>query len=57
MNNEVFWKITEKVEKNHRNIKLVTTERRRDYLVSDGNYHTTKFFTENRNEKNWNINE
>ena len=57
MNNEVFWKITEKVEKNHRNVKLVTTERRRDYLVSEGNYHTTKFFTENRNEKNWNINE
>ena len=30
----------------HRNIKLVT-ERRRNYLVSEPNYHTTKFFTEN----------
>ena len=30
-----------------RNIKLVTTERRRNYLVSEPNYHTTKFFTEN----------
>ena len=33
--------------RNHRNIKLVTTERRRNYLVSEPNYHTTKFFTEN----------
>ena len=30
----------------HRNIKLVTTERKRNYL-SEPNYHTTKFFTEN----------
>ena len=30
----------------HRDIKLVTTERRRNYLVSGPNYHTTKFFTE-----------
>ena len=30
----------------HRNIKVVTTERRRNYLVSELNYHTTKFFTE-----------
>ena len=28
-------------------MKLVTTERRRNYLVSEPNYHTTKFFTEN----------
>ena len=28
-------------------IKLVPTERRRNYLVSEPNYHTTKFFTEN----------
>ena len=27
--------------------KLVTTERRRNYLVSEPNDHTTKFFTEN----------
>ena len=30
----------------HRNIKLVTAERR-NYLVSEPNNHTTKFFTEN----------
>ena len=29
----------------HRDIKLVKTERRRDYLVSKPNYYTTKFFT------------
>ena len=29
-----------------RNIKLVTIERRRNYLVSEPNYYTTKFFTE-----------
>ena len=31
----------------HRDIKLVTTERRRNYLVSEPNFYTTKFFTEN----------
>ena len=31
----------------HRNIKFSTTERRRYYLVSEPNYHNTKFFTEN----------
>ena len=31
----------------HRHVKLGTTERRRNYLVSEPNYHTTKFFTEN----------
>ena len=31
----------------HRDIKLVTTERRRNYLVSEPNYHTAKYFTEN----------
>ena len=31
----------------HRDIKLVTAERRRNRLVSEPNYHTTKFFTEN----------
>ena len=33
--------------RNQRNIKFETTERRRHYLVSEPNYHTTKFFTEN----------
>ena len=31
----------------HRHNKLVTTERRRNYLVSEPNYHTTKIFWEN----------
>ena len=31
----------------HRDIRLVTTERRKIYLVSKPNYHTTKFFAEN----------
>ena len=31
----------------HREIKLVTTERRRNYLLSKPNYDTKIFFTEN----------
>ena len=46
MNNAVFGKTVENVKK-HRNIKLVTTEKRRNYLVSEPNCHTTKLFTEN----------
>ena len=46
MNNAVFGKTVENVRK-HRDIKLVTTERRRNYLLSEPNYHTTKFFAEN----------
>ena len=46
MNNAVFGKTMENVRK-HRDIKLVTTERRRNYLVSEPDYHTTKFFAEN----------
>ena len=46
MNYAVFGKTMENVKK-YRNIKLVTTERRRNYLVSEPNYHTTEFFTEN----------
>ena len=44
MNNTVFQKTMEIVRK-HRDIKLVTTERRKNYLMSEANYHTTKFFT------------
>ena len=46
MNNAIFGKTMKNVRK-HRNIKCVTTERRRIYLVSEPNYHTTNFFTEN----------
>ena len=46
MNNVVFGRTIENMRKD-RDIKLVTTERRRNYLVSELNYHTTKFFTEN----------
>ena len=45
MNNAFFGKTKENVRK-HRDVKPVTTERRRNYLVSEPNYHTTKFFTE-----------
>ena len=46
MNNAAFGKTMENAKK-YRDIKLVTTERRRKYVVSEPNYHTTKFFTEN----------
>ena len=43
MNNEVFGKTMENVRK-HRANKLVTTETRRNYLVSESNFHTTKSY-------------
>ena len=46
MNNSVFGKTMENVRK-HRYIKLVTTNGRRNKLVSVPNYHTTKHFSEN----------
>ena len=46
MNSSVFRKTMENVRK-HINIKLAITERRRNYLVSQPNHHTTKFYTEN----------
>ena len=30
----------------HRDVKLVTAKRKRNYLASEPNYYTTKFFTE-----------
>ena len=60
MNNSVFGKTMENIRK-YRGIKLVITERKRNYLVSESNYHTTKFFTENllaiEMKKNSSINE
>ena len=41
MNNSVFGKAMENVRK-HRDIKLVTTGKKRNQLVSEPNYHTTK---------------
>ena len=46
MNSAFFRKAMENVRK-HRNSKLVKTERRRNYLVSESNCYTTKFFTQN----------
>ena len=46
MNNAIFAKTMENKRK-HKYIKLATTEKRRNYLVSEMNDHTTKFFTEN----------
>ena len=40
---EKLWKILQK----QRNIKPVTTKKRRNHLVSEPNYYTTKFFKEN----------
>ena len=46
MNNAVFGKTMENVRK-HRDIKLVTTDKRRNQLASETNYHTAKYFSEN----------
>ena len=43
MNNAAFGKTMENVRKD-RDIKLVPTERRRNYLVSETNYQTKKKF-------------
>ena len=58
-----FFKLVDKAIENvrkHRDIKLVPTRRRRNYFISEPNYHTTKFFNvnfiTNRNDKNSNIN-
>ena len=45
MNNSVFGKTMENVRK-HRDIKLVKTDKRRNQLVSEPNYHTIKWFSE-----------
>ena len=46
MINAAFSNTVDNVRK-HRDIKLVRTKRRRNYLISDPSYYTKKFFTEN----------
>ena len=46
INNAVFGKTMENVKK-HRDIKLVTNDTKRNKLVLEPNYHTTKWFSEN----------
>ena len=46
LSNSVFNKTMENFQK-YRDIKLVTTTKRKGYLVSEQNYHTAKFFTKN----------
>ena len=43
MNNAVFGKSMENL-KNHRDIKVITNEARKFFLMSEPNYHMTKFF-------------
>ena len=45
MNNSVFGNTMENV-RNHRDIKLVTTDKRRKRLVSEPNYHLHKRFSD-----------
>ena len=45
MNNSVFGKTMENMRK-HRDIKLVTTDRKRSKLVSEPNYHTINLISE-----------
>ena len=46
MINSVFGKTMENLRK-HRDVKLVTTDEKRNRLVSERNYHTRKRFSEN----------
>ena len=45
MNNSVFGKTMENIRK-HRDIKLVTTDKKRSKLVSEPNYHTINLISE-----------
>ena len=46
INNAVFGKTMENVRR-HRDINSVTTDKRRNQLASEPNYHTIKYFSEN----------
>ena len=43
MNNSVFGKTMQDVRE-HRDVKLVTTDKKRNQVASEPNYHTTKYF-------------
>ena len=43
MNNSVFGKTMQDVRE-QRDIKLVTTDKKRNQVASEPNYHTTKYF-------------
>ena len=45
MNNSVFGKTTENIRK-HRDIKLVTIDKKRSKLISEPNYHTINLISE-----------
>ena len=45
MNNAVFGKIMENIRK-HRDIKLVTIDKKRSNLISEPNYHTINYISE-----------
>ena len=46
MNNTVFGKTMGNI-RNHRDIKIVTTNKQRNKLASEPNYHTTKYISKN----------
>ena len=46
INNTVFGKTMENVRK-HWDIKLITTDKRRNLSASEPNYYATKYFSEN----------
>ena len=52
MNNAVFGETMGNGRK-HRDIKIVATKRRRNYLISEPDYNTTKIFVENLSAIEW----
>ena len=52
MNNSVFGKTMENV-RNHRDIKIVTTDKRRSILASEPNYHSNEYISKDLWEWKW----